>query len=199
MKITFKVGLLVAAVWIAIKMVYHFIGFDATMIKQTIFINMFFCLIAVAGGLYLHKRETGFGGGDFLSDIKAAMGSGVLYAVLVSLFLYFYYEKINPNYNRIQIENVQNQIDAKLNTEEGLAEIRAQKEEFEVMSKEEIREKIFQGPKSMFNATSTMSMSMLGMVVLATFYSIVVTAIFRNVLFREHIKAAEYLNTLNKE
>jgi predicted permease len=102
MRITVKVGVLLAMIWMLFKVIFHLVLPETTDLTISIFTNMFLLISAISFGLYLQKRKEGNNQGNALSDIKSGMTSGVPYAVLVSIFMYFYYTNINPTY----IENI---------------------------------------------------------------------------------------------
>jgi hypothetical protein len=53
------------------------------------------------------------------------------------------------------------------------------------MTKEEILVKAMEGPKSFYSPGSTMILSLLGMLLLTTVNAILVTVVFRRVLFKQ--------------
>ena len=94
MKLPIKVGLIASLVWISIKLIAFSQSISLDDLKPFVFINMFILTAAIAIALYLVKRhETE---SNLLNDIKNGMLAGVTYTVIVSVFLYFYYQKIYP-------------------------------------------------------------------------------------------------------
>lgn len=184
MKITVKIGVLAALVWIIIKMIFHVIKSNDTPVSATIFINMFILLVGIATGLFLHKKKEGFLSGNAMSDIKAAMTVAIPYSILLSIFIYFYYKDINPEYNEIQIEKAQLVIEKDVNDPVILKKMKAENEAFEVMSKEKIRKQLLQGPKNFYNPKSTALISLLALMMLSTIYSIFITIVYRKVMFK---------------
>jgi hypothetical protein len=188
MKVTLKTGILFAFAWMIAKLIIHFSGWSANSVVPTIFLNMLFLLSAICTGLYLHKKQEGFSQGNAMSDIKASMTTGIPYAMLVAIFIYFYYAQINPEYVQHQIADAERTIQIALDDPTEMKRIRAEQEAFEVMSKEKIYAELVKGPRSFYSAGSTMTIGLLGMVMLATMYSILVTVIYRRVLFRDRLK-----------
>jgi hypothetical protein len=187
MKITIKVGILFAIVWMLIKFMYHIIHPNTIDLKITIFSNMLLLIGAISFGLYLHKKQEGFSQGNALSDIKSAMKSGVVYTVLVASFMYLYYAVINPEFNQHQISEVKTQIKLELENPQSLKKIKASQEAFEVMTKEQLYKELVKGPESFYAAKSTFVISLLSLLLLTTLYSILITVIYRQLLFR-HLK-----------
>ena len=100
------------------------------------------------------------------------------------MFIYFYYNSIDPGYNQHQLSEAYTEIQKLLDTPEGLQQVRNSNPEFEVLTKEEIYDKLKQGPEGFYNPTSTMTLSMLGLLVLGTMNSIFIAVIYRKVVFR---------------
>lgn len=185
MKIAVKVGILFALGWIILKLIL-FATLSGEMrynVQPAILTNILFLLMSITVGLYLHKKnateET-----NALGDIKNAMSAGVPYTIIVSLFIYAYYSAIDTDYIKHQISERSMAMEKELNDPEQLAKVKASNEDFEVMTKEEILVKGKENLKATFNAGATMTLSMLGMLVLSTINSIFVTVVYRKVVFK---------------
>ena len=185
MKKTIKIGLLFAVVWMLIKLAFHATLPTESSLKVSVFINILLLLTAIAVGLFYHKKEEGFTEGNTLSDIKAAMTSGIPYTILVSIFIYLYYNNINPDFNKLQISAAKKTIELALNNPMELAKIKTQNEAFEVMTKEKMYKELVKGPKNFYKASSTALISLLSLIMLSTVYSILVTVVYRKVLVRK--------------
>lgn len=183
MRITVRIAVACAAVWMLVKFLYHWLLPDSTALQPTILLNMLLLLVAISVGLYYHKKKEGFTQGNALSDIKGAMTSGVPYALLVSLFTYFYYSNINPGFNQHQIAEAKTLIMKELDSPKGLAKVK-ENEAFELLSKQEIYEKLIEGPKTIYSPGSTFVLMIMGLILLSTLYSILVMIIYRKIMFR---------------
>lgn len=184
MRITVKIALICAGIWMLAKVAYHFFFPDTTALHFTILLNMLLLLAAVSLGLYYHKKQEGFTQGNAMSDIKGAMTSGVPYALIVALFTYLYYSKINPEFNQHQIAEAQTLIMKELDNPKALAKMK-ENPNFEMLSKEEIFKKLIEGPKTIYSPTSTMILMLMGLILLSTLYSIMVMIVYRRVMFRD--------------
>lgn len=183
MKITVKVGLIFAGIWILVRMIPFFMGNSDVEIGPFVLMNILCVLLAIAIGLYLHKKRTGEES-NLLTDIKNGLSAGLPYAVVVSLFLYLYYAKIDPGFNEHKIAEFSAGLKKDMANPVTFQKIKDSNPEFEVKTKQEIYDSIMQGPKSFFNAGSTMVISMLALLLLSTIYSILVSVIFRRLIFR---------------
>lgn len=185
MRVTVKFGLVFAALWIGLKLVYYSTSSGAARYDLTLPIlsNILFLLLAISLGLYFHKRKE-TEESNALNDIKNALSAGVPYIVIVSVFLYFYYSKIDPEFNAHQRAETAMQIEKMLDNPDELEKIRESNEEFEVMSVDEIRENIMTNQEAMYSPQAVTTISLLGLLLLATFNSIFITIVYRKLVFR---------------
>lgn len=179
---TVKIGIGFAVAWCLIKYIY-FLYDPLAEIKPMVMVNILFMLSAIAVSLYLVKRnateET-----NALIDIKNAMRAGFPYTIVIALFLYIYYEKINPEYNQHQISEMNYQMKTVIDDPDKLEELRSSNEGFEVKTKEEILREMQKGPKAFYTSFAVTTLSLLSMLVLSVLYSILVTTVYRRIVFR---------------
>ncbi len=185
MRVTVLTGVICAATWIIIKMIFFYVSPVAYNIVPLVLLNMLFLLVAISVGLYLHKlRETEESNG--LNDIKNGMTAGVPYALIVSVFLYFYYAKIDPEYNEHQIAEREYVLAQNLKDPVKFKKLKASNPDFEVKSKEEIYDEYMKSFESSYSPRSVTTLSLLGLILMSALNSIFVTIIFRKVVFREY-------------
>ena len=185
MKNKIKFSLLFAVLWIFFKLLLFWFGYAVSSVTPAIFGNIFCLLAAISIGLFIHKKNELLDKGNALNDIKKSLSIGMPYAVIVSIFIYFYYSKIDPQYNQRQIQKAQVLIDTTLKNEVKFEQLKKENESFEVMSKERIRKELIKGPKSFYTASATSLVSLLSLMMLSTFYSILLTIIYRKFFFRD--------------
>src|SRR5690606_32010444 len=104
MKVSIKVGLSLAAVWIAAKLFIYLSGYSIEWYNISALINNFLLLSAVAIGLYLTKKQAGFEKVTFLEDVKSAIAGGVIYTVIVASFSWYYLSSVDSSYLDYKIE-----------------------------------------------------------------------------------------------
>ncbi|MNY26633.1 hypothetical protein D3C86_1604920 [compost metagenome] len=146
--------------------------------------NILCLLLAMTFGTIAEKRKENRLESSALGDIKNTLGGGLVYTVLVAGLIYLYYAKIDPSYNATQLAKAEQVVSQTLNDPEKLKELR-QDPEMEVLTKKEIYNKAMSNYHSMFNPASTMTISLLGMLVLSTVNAIILTVIFRRILFKQ--------------
>ncbi|MFT5861015.1 MAG: hypothetical protein ACI865_003133 [Flavobacteriaceae bacterium] len=188
MKITVKFGLGFAALWIAYKM---FLFYTATGVARytldiPILLNVMCLLLSMTFGLYLHKRRQTVAT-TALDDIKSSMTAGVPYTIIISVFLYFYYTSIDPEFNKHQLTESEVLLDNVMNDPAKLKELKAGNADYEIMTDEEIREQQISNQRAMFSAKSAMTVSLLGMLILSTINSIFITVVYRKLIFRDRV------------
>lgn len=189
MKPALKYGLLFAVGWIVLKMIFKAVNILQDDIFITGLINNLFLLLAISFGLFHEKKKEGLGQGTALSDIKNAMIAGTPYAVIVSVFMFFYYRDISPEF--IQSKS-QERIDVVYNAMQRPSYVDSLKmtdEKYEVMTKDEIFSELKDGIQQSYKPNFLLTFSLLGFVVLAITYSIMVTTIFRKILLRDFYKS----------
>ncbi len=178
MKLPIKVGIGAALLWILLKMLGLAINFSVDDIKIFVFVNMFLLTAAIAYSLYQIKRKEVES--NLLNDIKNGMLAGVPYTLIVSIFLYFYYEKIYPEFNEKKIQ----EIELRLSNPKTIKEIQTSNPAMENKNPVEIKREVLASTKAMYSAKFTMIISLLALMVYSTLNSMVIALIYRRVVFR---------------
>lgn len=183
MRITVKTGIIAAAIWIVIKLSFFYLGLFEDTIVPAVLLNILGLLLSIAIGLFFQKmrdtEET-----NTLIDIKNAMSAGVPYAIIVSVFIYFYYAKINPEFDQRQIANNEVEIEKLVNNPVELDKFRKSQPDAEVMTKEQIEEKLKEGNRQGASPGSRTTLATLALLILATIYSLLITIIYRKIMFK---------------
>jgi len=187
MKITVKIGLLFAIIWMIVKISLFGMALENTLaLSIATFANMFLLVAAISIGLYLQKRKDSESG-NALRDIKNGLTSGIPYAVLVSIFIYFYYEKIDPEFNQHQIAESEIELDKNLNNPAKFKQLQESNPDFEVMTKAQIKKQILRNSSGVYSAKSTAILALLAMTVYSTINSLLITAIYRKIVFKNKV------------
>ena len=145
---------------------------------------MLFVTLAVSAVLYIKKRKQREDS-NYLDDIKTSMIPGVIYTVVVSVFIYFYYQHIYPEFNTNKIS----EIEIRMQDKKNIADLRKSNPEMENKSDEEIKSKVLKSVNDYYSAKFTMTITLLGLLVYTTLNSILLSLIFRRVIFRHHLGA----------
>jgi hypothetical protein len=184
MRITVKIGIITAFAWIGIKMIFHYFSTIDTIedIVPIALLNILGLLLAIAIGLFIQKmRDTE--GTNALLDIKNAMTAGIPYVIIVSVFIYVYYNNINPEFYKHQIAEKNIAVQKMVNNPKQLALYKKNNPETEVMTNEQIIKR--ESDNENINPAKTQAiLTLLALTVLSTIYSLLVTMIFRRILFK---------------
>lgn len=180
------VALLFVGVWFIGKLIFFYTGSFQTEsgVKVLVMWNMLCLLSGMSLGTYIEKRKEARAESTALNDIKNAMVGGVIYTAMVGVLLYTYYSKIDPGYNERQIVVAEQKIKEALEDKKEKAEILRIRPEYEAMTNEEIFAELRKNPRAMFNPGSTMTLALLAMLVLTTLNAILLTVIYRRILFK---------------
>jgi hypothetical protein len=93
--------------------------------------------------------------------------------------MYFYYERIYPEFNQLKIEAVVK----KLDEPNAIKEIQKNNPEMQNDSPEEVRNEVIQKSKMIYSSKFNMLVALLALVLYTTINSIVISIIFRKVVF----------------
>lgn len=181
-----KMAFLFSGTWIALKLVFWGLDIFQEDVLKPGLINNFLLLTAISFGLYLEKKREGFGVGTPLSDIKNALRAGAVYVLIVSGFMYLYYEHLNPTFIENRIETRMDSIYSEMEDEAYVDSLRAHNNDFKVLTKDEIYREILTDTESGLSANTLFIFSLLGLIVLALSYSIFLTLIFRKILLKDY-------------
>lgn len=185
MRPALKSALFFALTWSLIKMAFYYSGLFQDDIFVPGLINNLFLLSAISVGLYFEKKREGFGQGTALSDIKHSMIVGAPYALLVAIFMYFYYTDINPAYVETRISDRMDLVYNAMERESYVDSLKVQSPEYKVLTNEEIYTDIRISTVSAYSPKALLTFSLLGLMILGFTYSIFITVIFRKILLRD--------------
>jgi hypothetical protein len=178
MRFPLKVGLIFSMFWVILKMTALTFGWGLQDIRFFVFANMLFLTASITIGLYYEKRNNDQT--PFLSDVKNGLLAGIPYAVIVSVFLYFYYEKIYPEFNELKLKEIE------MRLEEGttVREIRTSNPEMENKTDAQIKAAVMDNSRTIYSSKFTMILSMLALMIYSTLNAIGVALVLRKVVFR---------------
>jgi len=183
MRVTVKAGILFALLWFIIKVVLFVTGNSLDTFKISVLLNMLFAIMAISFGLYFQKRKDT--DSNLLRDIKNGLTAGIPYSILLTLFIYTYYNKIDTHYIKHQIAEREVTLDKDLANPERLALAKKANPDYEVMSIKQIKRKEMSKLEGIFNAKSAAIISLSALLLYSTINSIIIAIILRKIVFRE--------------
>ena len=184
MGVTLKTGIILAFGWMLVKLSLFGMGMSSEKsFIPSLFLNMFFLILAITIGLYLQKRKD-TEQGNALKDIKSGMTAGFPYAILVSLFLYIYYAKVDPAYIESKIADREVLLDKIIKDPKQFQKLRDSNANYEVMTVKQIKKAEKNNGKSALSASNNATFAMLAMLLYSMFNSIFITIILRKIVFK---------------
>ncbi|MFN3916447.1 MAG: DUF4199 family protein [Flavobacteriales bacterium] len=140
--------------------------------------NTLFLLLAVFISI---RKETKLRKGiptSFLVDIKTGLKAVGVYALSITVFVYFYYNFIVPDYTIAKVETVRAAAQA-----HDFAELqRISPKEYGGMSHEEFVELMVKNAQYWLNPSKVVPITLLGLMLIGFIYTFILTAINRRVL-----------------
>lgn len=186
MRFSIKISILLAGIWFLGKYIlFSFQLFQTTeQYSYHVMWNILCLLFAMTIGSWIEKRRAIGKESNVLSDMKNILAPGLVYTLLVSGMIYFYYAKIDPSYNEKQLFLVENSMKEMVNDPVKLKKFKEQRPEFEAFSKEEILKKSRESIQPWYTPKTSMIIALLGMLMLSIINALILTIIYRKVLFR---------------
>jgi hypothetical protein len=139
---------------------------------------MFLLTFVITWSIYKNKRiQTE---SNLLVDIKNGMLAGVPYTAVVSVFLFFYYGQIFPEFR----EKKMNEVYVRIDTKKELDAIRQNQPELENKSDVEIKQLAINDWKNKLDPQFTMMISLLALLFYTTMNSLLISLVFRRIVFR---------------
>lgn len=191
MRPSVRFALLFAGIFVAVKLIFMELNVFQDNIQVPGLINNFLLLTAISLGLLYEKKREGFGEGGPMSDIKNALRAGAPYVLLVSAFIYFYYDTINPTFVESGIEVRMDMIYKDMERESYVDSLKMHRSEFQVLTDEEILREAKREIESNLSPRTMFTFSLLGLLILAVSYSILITLIYRKILFKDYYKGKD--------
>lgn len=180
MSASLRGGLTGAAIFIIIKCLLFVNGTHDKYYNLVILSNIACVLIAVVSGMWWARDKHGKIFSNGLDRMKAGMRSGAVYAIIVSVFVYLYY-------NNIDKEFVQKKVQERVRL--------AEKADFTVLQKqnpEKLQEKNRadfidderESAELWYSPFMICTLTLVGLMVVAMIYSIVVSLFFKYLFFK---------------
>ena len=184
MKVTVKSGIIFAILWFLTKLLLFWTGNSLESFKVSVLLNMLFALMAISFGLYFQKRKD-TEQSNLLRDIKNGLTAGIPYAILITLFIYTYYNKIDKSYIQHQLREREVALDKDLANKSKLKQARNANPNYEVMTIKQIKAKEMDKLHNVFNAKSIAIITLSALLLYCTINSLIIAIILKKIVFRE--------------
>ena len=97
MKPSVKVALICSVISIGIMLGFYCQGKSELWFNKGALINLFLLVSSISVGVFLTRKKSNFNDTIFLDDFKVSMQGGIVFTLVISMFTYFYYSKIETN------------------------------------------------------------------------------------------------------
>lgn len=94
MKPSVKVAFVCSFITILITLGAYYNGKSELWFNKGALITLFLLMSSIAIGVFLTKKKDNYKANSFLDDFKVSMQGGIMFTILISIFTYFYYSKI---------------------------------------------------------------------------------------------------------
>jgi hypothetical protein len=178
-------GLFFAALFAILKCAFFLAEKQESWYTLIPIINIGLVMFACGIGMWLTRDSKGNLPVSALERIRAGMRSGMVYAALTAVFVFFYYKSIDPmfTYHRVQ-ERVRaaEQVDFKTEIQAKNPEKYGNKSRNDFIQDEKEQAELWYSP--FMNATLTLT----GLMICSLFYSIVLSFFFKFMHSRQQLK-----------
>ena len=185
---TYKIGLIAAVIYIVFELAIVFLGYshNENVHVFAFGVNTFTLLVAVAYSVLSEfniQRAKGKGV-SLLHDIKSGLRTVSVYAVIISMFIFSYYNWIDPEYPAIRRQQHLERTLNKNFEEQAKLKMAAAPEMYEGKSIEDLRDENQAGIETYLQPSfkSIVSITLFSLILLGMLYTFVITGLNRLVL-----------------
>lgn len=184
MKTSVKYGIIFALAWIVISMILFYARLSGVAFLPMILLNLFMMLCAIATGLYLTKKERNWELGIFADDFKTAMQGGIVYAILIAAFVYLYHSTIDTSIVDVIVEERMEVLHEAVPDAETYKELQENDPTWKGKSYDDYIENQEDQIRSIVSPNAIFIMHLMGLSILAFFYSFGTAIIMRKVVLK---------------
>jgi len=176
----FRFALIFFTLFVIIKMVLFNLRKNDDWYLAAIFCNILFLLLAIFFTVRSTYKSTNPGSISYLDVVKTALKPAMLYAVLLSGFVYLYYSKIDSGFTRVRVVETTKKaaqfydIEKQKNTDIELLKI----------PREEYIKKAAQSAEFIYSPFVACTLSMIGLVLMSLLYSIIISWAWKAYLYK---------------
>lgn len=139
---------------------------------------------SIAVGVFLTRKAIGFNQATFIDDIKSSMQSGIVFTILLSLFVYVYFDWIDPE---IVASHKQNWINGQYELvpdEEAYKKLQTESKLREDKTYMDYRDQVADQADMVFSPKFLSFAYLIAGMLLSVILSIIITIILRQIVLR---------------
>ena len=184
-KKTYLTGLIFGILWCGVKFISYLLNWDSPETLSTfVMLNLLFATFSIIVALLIVNNTRNLDR-NLLMDFKTGITSGFIYTLVVSFFIYMYYDKINPDFNKSRINKRKIELSKHFDiSSKNVEAYRGNNPEWKSLNKKELLEEDAKATAYHTSPKITMIFSLSGLLLWTTLNSIVISLIFRRFLFR---------------
>lgn len=173
MKYAFRSAVLFASVFIIVKLIFFNAGWHSKYYPAIIFINILLVLLAMVTGLWSEAKHSK-PKGSYLEIVKSCLRPAALYIVLVTAFVYLYY-------NAIDKEHVKNLVEQRMAAAEKMdfEELQKSNIEFKEMTRNDFLDRERENAEQIFSPFSVATATLFGLLMLSFFYALIIAYVYK--------------------
>lgn len=174
MKYAFRSAVIFASCFIIAKLIFFNAGWHSKFYVGIIFINILMVLLAMVYGMWMERKHSQTPKNSYLEIVKSCMRPAMLYVLLVTAFVYLYYNVIDQQHCAQLVE--QRMAAAE---KADFAEIQKANAEFQNMTRNDFLDRERENAEKIFSPFAVATATLFGLVILSFFYSLVVAWVFK--------------------
>ncbi|HYG52158.1 MAG TPA: hypothetical protein VD905_14705 [Flavobacteriales bacterium] len=176
-------GLGFALVFITLKCIFFITGFQYTHYNFVILANIVCVLLAVGLGMYVAREKNNRMLSSGIARIKAGIRGGAIYALVVSIFVFFYYNNIDKKFGQDKIkERVQwaEKMDFK-QVQRDNPDAWGNRSRGDFIDEQKANAELFFSPFMITTVT------LISLMIVSMIYAVVMNIIFKNLFFKPRL------------
>ncbi len=177
-------GIGFALVFIILKCIYFVTGLHYTHYNLVVLSNIICVLLAVGLGMYMARDKNNKLIANGLERIKSGMRGGAVYAIIVSTFVYFYYNNIDKKF-------FEDKVAARVKMAQDVNFPELQKGNIEKLGNKTHADFIDDEREQAllwFSPFMVSTLTLVSLIICAMIYSVVLNVIFKNLFFKTGFK-----------
>ncbi len=185
MKPSVKIAIVCSVISIGFTLAFFYAGKFQQGYEVGPFIKLFLLLAAISGGVFIVKKNENFRERSFLEDFKYAMQGGIIFTILVSLFVYYYHTNMDTSIIDSKVTALMKNSDKNVPDEATYKILQRDDVTWQDKTFMDYKENQEDQFRSMVSAEAFALVHVLVGMLLTLFFSVFVTLILRKVVLRD--------------
>jgi len=185
MKTSVKVAFGISLVWIIVTLIIYLSGYSRQAFVFGIMINLFCLLISISLALFFTKKEKNYETSFFFDDFKIALQGGIVYALVISGFIYVYHEYIDSSIKDALVEDRIEALHKVYPDDASYLKLQAVDSKWKDKSFDDFIENQEDQTRGIISSFSVFVFHLMGLFIFAMFFAFFATIIMRKIILRQ--------------